>query len=288
MAVDDLATFLRARRAALRPEAIGLSGSRRRRVPGLRREELAQLAGVSVAYYTRLEQGHSVNASPSVLDAIARALQLDAVAHDHLHNLARPPRPHPPARTAGPAVSAGVVRLIAALHDIPACVLGPRMEILAWTRLGHALLAGHLDAASPASPELRPNMALLVFLDPHTRELFVDYDEKAHEAVAFLRRSAGRRPDDPALASIIGTLAMRSKRFVDLWAAAPVQDKTSGTRRFAHPLIGPLELDFQALAVPHSDGQLIVTFTAPAGSASAAGLQILAREPNRTSRAVTT
>src|SRR5215212_8344537 len=141
MAVDDLATFLRSRRAALRPEALGLSDSRRRRVPGLRREEIAQLAGVSVAYYTRLEQGQSVNASPSVLSAIARALQLDTVAHDHLRNLARPLQSRPPAVSAAPAVSAGVGRLIAALHNVPACVLGPRMEILAWTGLGHALLA---------------------------------------------------------------------------------------------------------------------------------------------------
>ena len=272
MPVDDLACFLRSRRAAVDPAAIGLACDRRR-VPGLRREEVAHLAGVSVAYYTRLEQGQSQNASAEVLDALSRALQLDGDARAHLHNLARPPKPE--ADEEG-AITSTLERLLLGLDALPACVLGPRMEVLAWNSLGHALLAGHLDLDSPASEETRPNMARLVFLDPHTRELFADWHEKAREAVAYLRISAGRRPADARLASLIGELSIRSEAFASLWAAAPVEDKTCGTRRFAHPLVGAMELDFQALAVPGRNGQLLVTFSPAPGSTSDATLRLLA------------
>lgn len=282
MSVEDLPRFLRARRAGLRPEAVGLPVSHRRRVPGLRREELAQLAGVSVAYYTRLEQGESRNASPGVLDALARALRLDADGCAHLYTLARAPQPRRDApQEPASEVTPGVRAMLAALDEVPACVVGPRMELLAWTPFGHALLAGHLERDAVDDLVRRPNMAWLVFLDAHTQELFVDLDAKAQEAVAYLRRAAGRRPGDQALATLIGTLAVRSEHFAELWAQAPVRDKTSGVRRFAHPLVGPLELDFQALVVPGSDDHLVVTFTAAPGSPSAAGLRLLAAESPR-------
>ena len=273
MSVDDLGSFLRSRRAALLPERAGVASYDRRRVPGLRREELAQLAGVSVAYYTRLEQGQSTNASEGVLDALARALQLDPDARTHLHNLARPPGPA--RRANGDEVTPGVARLLAAMPSVPACVSGPRLEILAWNRLGHALLAGHLDTAAPSDPADRPNMARLVFCDPHTRELFVDHDVKARETVAYLRLVAGRRPGDHQLEALIGELSVASHEFSTLWAAAPVKEKSRGTRRFAHPLVGRLDLDFQVLAMPGSDGQLLITFTAEPDTPSAAALQLL-------------
>jgi transcriptional regulator with XRE-family HTH domain len=239
----------------------------------LRREELAQLAGVSVAYYTRLEQGQCTNASEGVLDALARALQLDRDARSQLHNLARPPLPPRPA--GGDDVTASVARLLDAMSAIPACVSGPRLEILAWNRLGQALLAGHLDAGAPSHRATRPNMARLVFCDFHTRELFVDHDVKARETAAYLRLAAGRRPGDRQLEALIGELSVASREFATLWAAAPVKEKTSGTRRFAHPLVGRLDLDFQVLAIPGSDGQLLITFTAEPDTPSAAALRLL-------------
>jgi transcriptional regulator with XRE-family HTH domain len=272
VSVDDLGSFLRSRRAALSPERAGVDTYERRRVPGLRREELAQLAGVSVAYYTRLEQGQSTNASEGVLDALARALQLDSDARTHLHNLARPPHPR---RSAGDDIAPSVARLLEAMPEVPACIAGPRFEILAWNRRGHALLAGHLDATAPSDPATRPNMARLVFLDPHTRELFVDRDVKARETVAYLRLAAGRRPGDHQLEALIGELSIASREFATLWAAAPVKEKTNGTRRFAHPLVGRLDLDFQVLSIPGSDGQLMITFTAQPDTPSAAALQLL-------------
>lgn len=272
VSVDDLGSFLRSRREALSPESAGVATYDRRRVPGLRREELAQLAGVSVGYYTRLEQGQSTNASEGVLDALARALQLDPVARVHLYNLARPPRPSRPARD---GVAPGVSRLLDAMPAIAACVSGPRLDILAWNRLGHALIAGHLDFAAPDDPASRPNMARLVFCDPHTRELFVDHDVKARETVAYLRLVAGRRPRDRQLEALIGELSVASREFANVWAAAPVQEKTSGVRRFAHPVVGRLDLDYQVLAVPGGDGQLLITFTADQETPSAAALQFL-------------
>ena len=272
--MDDLGSFLRSRRAALSPLEAGVAAFERRRVPGLRREELAQLAGVSVAYYTRLEQGHSTNASESVLDALARALQLDAVAREHLHNLARPPQPPSSGRD---AAAPGAARLLRAMPEVPACVADPRMEILAWNPLGHALLAGHLDADAPADPAARPNMARMVFCDPHTRELFVDHEAKARETVASLRLAAGRRPRDRRLEALIGELSVNSREFARLWAGAPVHERTSGVRRFAHPLVGRLDLHFQVLAVPASGGQQLITFTAEPDSPAAAALQLLAR-----------
>ncbi|WP_435888860.1 helix-turn-helix domain-containing protein [Streptomyces niveus] len=206
----DLGAFLRSRRALLRPEDAGLPayGSSRRRVPGLRREELAQLAGVSAGYYTRLEQGQSPNASDSVLDAVARVLRLDDDERAHLYSLARP-RPKAPRREAEPErVRPGVRNMIRSFADVPALVLGRFGDILDWNRAAHALLAGHLDIGSPDRPGDRPNIARLVFLDPHTRELYGASDggwaRKARATVADLRLIAGRFPDDPGLTGLVG------------------------------------------------------------------------------------
>ncbi|MFE7319136.1 helix-turn-helix transcriptional regulator [Streptomyces sp. NPDC057555] len=274
-----LGSFLRTRRARLQPEDVGLvSYGSRRRVPGLRREELAQLAGVSVAYYTRLEQGQSHNASEGVLDALARALRLTPDERAHLRELARPAqtrrRPAPRPDKARP----GVRQLLAAVQDVPAVALGPRYEVLAWNRLGHALLAGHLDFDSPARPLDRPNTQRLLFLDPHTRELYPDRAEETRRAVAALRVAAGQRPDDRELTELIGELSMKSTEFSALWSRHVVSNCTFGTKRFHHPLVGDLALDFEVLQTPDGSGQGVIMFTAEQGSPAEAALGLLAAE----------
>ncbi|GAA4673494.1 helix-turn-helix domain-containing protein [Streptomyces youssoufiensis] len=273
----ELGNFLRSRRARLQPADVGLvSYGGQRRVPGLRREELAQLAGVSVAYYTRLEQGQSGNASDGVLDALARALRLTPDEHAHLRNLARPGRAarRPAARpaTARPATR----QLIAAMGAVPALVLDARYDVLAWNPLGHALLAGHLDAGAPERPAERPNTQRLLFLDPHVRELYPDWEFEARRAVSSLRLAAGEHPDDRQLAELIGELTMKSPEFAALWSRHPVRGCTSGVKVFHHPLVGPLELAFQMLRLPDSGGQGVLAFSAEPDSASDAGLRLLA------------
>lgn len=274
-----LGDFLRTRRARLQPEDVGLvSYGARRRVPGLRREELAQLAGVSVAYYTRLEQGQSHNASEGVLDALARALRLTADERAHLRQLARPTpgRRRPAVRpdTARP----GVRQLLAAVPGVPAVALGPRFEVLAWNRLGHALLAGHLDFDGPARPQDRPNTQRLLFLDPHTRELYPEREEETRRAVSALRVAAGQRPDDQQLAELIGELSMKSTEFSALWSRHSVSNCTFGTKHFHHPLVGELTLDFEMLQTPDGSGQAVLMYTAADGSPSEAALRLLAAE----------
>ncbi|XUL90050.1 helix-turn-helix transcriptional regulator [Streptomyces galilaeus] len=274
-----LGEFLRTRRAQLRPADVGIPDfGERRRVPGLRRDELARLAGVGLSYYTRLEQGSSLNASPEVLDALARALGLDEVEHAHLHDLAGVARRVPGRRRPAPErVGDATRQLLAALGDAPALVLGRRSDVLAWNRTGHALFAGHLDARIPEQRDLRPNMARLVFLDAHTRDLFVDWPKKARNVVGKLRLAAGQHPDDPRLASLIGELAMNSPEFATMWAEHGVRKWALATYRMHHPVVGRMELNLQSLPVPQEDGQRIVVATAGADTASAAALTLLAR-----------
>ncbi|GAA4199051.1 helix-turn-helix transcriptional regulator [Actinocatenispora rupis] len=268
--------FLRSRRARLQPADLGLPAyGERRRVPGLRREELAQLAGVSAGYYTRLEQGQSANASDAVLDAVARVLRLDADERTHLYALARPaPAPRHPARPEH--LRPGVRTMIDSFGDVPALVMGRFLDVLGWNRAAHALLAGHLDADAPYRPEGRPNVARLLFLDPHTRELYGDWDRKARSTVADLRLIAGRNPDDTALTALIGDLIVHSPEFTTLWAAHGVGDCGTGTHTYRHPVVGSLTLATELLALP-DDGQRVAVFTAEPGSASAAALTLLTR-----------
>ncbi|MER6052705.1 helix-turn-helix transcriptional regulator [Streptomyces sp. NPDC020883] len=274
-----LGDFLRTRRARLQPEDVGLvSYGSRRRVPGLRREELAQLAGVSVAYYTRLEQGQSHNASEGVLDALARALRLTPDERAHLRQLARPEpaRRRPAVRPA--TARPGVRQLLAAVGTVPAVALGPRFEVLAWNRLGHALIAGHLDFDSPSRPLDRPNTQRLLFLDPHTRELYPRREEETRRAVAALRVAAGQLPDDQQLTGLIGELSMKSTEFSGLWSRHVVGNCTYGTKHFHHPLVGELALDFEMMQTPDGSGQSLLMFTAAEGSPSQAALGLLAAE----------
>ncbi len=272
-----LGEFLRTRRAQLRPEDAGLTPyPGRRRVPGLRREELALLAGVSATYYTRLEQGHSANASDGVLDALARALRLTGDERAHLYDLARPARPgrapqHRPAK-ARPATR----QLIDAMPQVPAAVLDRGNDVLAWNALGHALLAGHLDPTAPDRPADRPNLTRLLFLDPHTRELHARWEEDARTAVAALRLAVGRYPEDRRLAQLVGQLAIQSEEFAAMWARHPVRDCAVGSKSFRHPLVGPLELQFESLPLSDGTTHRLLLYSAAPGSPSAAALALLA------------
>jgi transcriptional regulator with XRE-family HTH domain len=273
--VTELGEFLRARRDRLTPEEVGVSSYGRRRVPGLRREELAQLAGVSMTYLTRLEQGQSQNASEAVIDALARALRLDADEHAHLHVLARPAQAKRPRASAPETAKPGAEQLLHAMGEVPALLLGRFNDILAWNRAGHLLLAGHLDAEAPARLEDRPNQLKLLFLDPHTRDLYVDWEDDAALAVASLRYVAAQFADDRRLAELVGGLSMHSAEFARLWAGHDVRLCTSGSKRFRHPKVGELELGYEVLHLPEGNGQRILTHTAAPGSSSFAALRLL-------------
>ncbi|MGW6309042.1 helix-turn-helix domain-containing protein [Streptomyces niveus] len=271
-----LGEFLSTRRAQLKPADVGLPDyGDRRRVPGLRREELAQLAGVSVAYYIRLEQGLSLNASPQVLDALATALRLDDAERRHLHTLtgdtARLSRRRLPAER----VTAAVRQLVYAFGDSPVVVLGRRSDILTWNRAGHALFAGHLAPDSPDHAATRPNTARLVFLDAHTRDLYVDWPRKARDVVGKLRQAVGEYPNDPQLASLIGELTMRSPRFATLWAEHRVRGWDMAEYRMRHPMVGELDVLQHSLQVPRGQGIRVVVTTAAPDSTAQAALQLL-------------
>ncbi|GAA2745172.1 helix-turn-helix transcriptional regulator [Terrabacter aerolatus] len=272
-----LGAFLRSRRSALTPDEVGLRSYGARRVPGLRREELAQLAGVSATYYTRLEQGHSANASEGVIDAISRALRLNDDERAHLHDLARPSAASRRRRPPRPDhARPGTVALIDAMGAVPAVVMGRRSDVLAWNRLGHLLLAGHLDPTAPSRPADRPNLTRMLFLDPHTRDLYRDWRSEATLAVASLRFIAAQFPDDRELAELIGDLVVHSAEFAALWARQPVQKCVTGTKQFHHPEVGEFDLAFEVLHLPEAGGQRILTHTAYPSTSGETALSLLA------------
>lgn len=270
-----LGDFLRSRRSRLTPEDVGITSYGARRVPGLRREELAQLAGVSVTYYTRLEQGQSHQASQSVIEALADALQLSEDERAYLHTLARPApvRSRRPAKPVG--ARPGTRQLIDALGDVPAIVIGTRTEVLAWNTLGHLLLAGHLDSGAPDRPADRPNLTRMLFLDPHHRDLYPRWETAAACAVASLRMSAGRDKNDRELAELIGELSLNSEEFAGLWSRHPVANHAYGTRQLRHPEVGELTLELETLALSDGSGHRVLMYSAPDGSPSQAALQLL-------------
>ncbi|MFE7481293.1 helix-turn-helix domain-containing protein [Streptomyces sp. NPDC057552] len=273
---SELGDFLRNRRGEVRPQDAGLTAhSPRRRVTGLRREELALLAGVSVTYYTRLEQGRASSASDSVLDAIARALRLTDDETAHLKDLARPgPVRQPPAERPEYA-DRSVRQLLAAMTEVPALVLDRRNDVLAWNRLGHALLAGHLDRHGPDRPDVRPNLTRLLFLDDRFRTLYADWSEEARRAVASLRLTAGRHPHDRRLAELVGQLVIQSREFASLWARHPVSTCTSGVKHFRHPRVGAMELSFENLLIPGGSGRRVIAYSAEPRTPSEAALRLL-------------
>jgi len=263
---NRLGEFLRARRALVTPDDVGLPDLGRRRVAGLRREELALLAGVSVDYYVRLEQGRDTHPSEQVLDALARALCLDDDAVAHLHDLARPaPRRRRP-RERPERVRPGVLRLLESWSAIPAFVLGRRMDVLAFNALAGMLHDGFATER---------NMVRLVFLDPAARDTFPDFDAVAQETVATLRAVAGADLDDPRLAELVGELSLKSDEFRRLWARHEVREKASGVKRMLHPMVGELVLGYETLRVNDAPEQLVVGYHAEPGSASERALALL-------------
>ncbi len=269
-----LAEFLRTRRSRLRPGDVALPDfGGRRRVAGLRREEIAQLAGVSVDYYTRMEQGRVPNPSPAVLDGLARALRLDQDETAHLHRLTRAQavaratsRLPAPAQHARPMLQ----RLLDELTDLPAMVMGRRMDVLAWNAAAAALFGDYA-----ALPEAERNIARITFLDPASRHLYANWTACARENVAYLRLAAGRHPDDPRLTHLIGELSMKSEDFRRWWAEHPVQDKTAGTKYFHHPVVGDLELTYETLRTAEDPDQALITYAARPGTPSHDALQML-------------
>ncbi|XHU12238.1 helix-turn-helix transcriptional regulator [Amycolatopsis sp. WGS_07] len=276
MQTETLGGFLKTRRDRVTPDAAGLrTYGTLRRVPGLRREELAQLAGVSVGYYTRLEQDQSGTASPQVLDALARVLGLDDAESRHLHNLAqrsgvsRLVRPEP--ETLDPQVAT----LLHALSDsVPAIVLGRRGDVLGWNRTGHLLLAEHLDYTAPDSPETRPSIPRMFFLDPLHRDLYRNWTDLARIHIGYLRLTSGRHPTDARLAELIGELTMGSPDFATLWATGDVADCTSGPMHLRHPTLGNIDVDYQVWLQPDNPDHRLEAYT-PRDDASRDALRLL-------------
>jgi transcriptional regulator with XRE-family HTH domain len=266
--VNLIGEYLRARRELIRPEDVGLRGNGHRRVPGLRRDELAMLAGVSTEYYTRLEQGRDRRPSPQVLDAIARALGLDEDATAHLHALGAPqiPRRRRPER-----VRPGVQLLLDAWHQTPAYVQGPLQDVLAANRLAVAL-----------SPIFSPggNIIRSVLLDPAVQAFLPDWQDRIGSLVAALRLMVGPDVDDPRLTELVGELSVKSDLFRRLWSRHDAKPHPGGgLHRMRHPLVGDLELHYEKFAVTGADGQLLVVYRAAAGSASADALTLLGTLP---------
>ncbi|NEK57886.1 helix-turn-helix domain-containing protein [Geodermatophilus sabuli] len=275
----DLREFLTTRRARITPQQAGSpTYGGRRRVPGLRREELALLAGVSVEYYTRLERGNANGVSDSVLEALVRVLQLDDAERAHLYGLTRGATTAARARRrpARPAVRPSVQQLLGAMSDVPAFVQNGRLDVPAANPLARALYADLFDDAGPGSAGRAPNHARYAFLDPRATDFYPDWNRVAADIVSQLRAEAGRTPDDRELNQLIGELTTRSTQFSTLWATHDVRWHTTGTKRFHHRVVGDLCLTYEGLALTADPGQTLITFTAEPGSPSQQALTFLA------------
>jgi transcriptional regulator with XRE-family HTH domain len=272
-AADELSQFLSSRRAQVTPEQAGLRSFGRRQVPGLRREEVASLAGVSVEYYKRLERGNATGASDGVLDAIADALQLDDAERAHLFDLARAAGPvaSKRRRRAGAQQIRPVVQRIVDSIGAPATVANARRDYLYANALGRALYAPLFD-----SREQPPNGARFTFLDPAAQQFFTDWEKSAKDLVAALRSEAGRHPYDRALSDLIGELSTRSEPFRKWWAAHNVRYHDTGRKRLHHPTVGDLELDYEVMQLSADSGLVLAVFSAEPGSRSAEALDLLA------------
>jgi transcriptional regulator with XRE-family HTH domain len=273
---SEVRAFLTSRRAKVTPEQAGIPAYGSRRVAGLRRGEVAALAGVSVEYYIRLERGNLAGASDSVLDALARALQLDDTETAHLHHLARAAGPRPARararRDTTPEIRPAVRRVLDSMTTVPAFLRNHRFDTLAANPLGLALYAP-MYAASPTRPV---NSMRFIFLDPHAQAFYPDWAQVARSAVAALRMAAAQHPDDQQLMRLIGELSTRSEPFRGWWAAQDVYVHRHGTKHFRHPAIGELDLAFEALELSGDDTLTIVAYSAEPGTPSGDGLQLLA------------
>lgn len=266
----QLRDFLRSRRARLEPPDVGLPPRvRGRRVRGLRREEVALAAGMSVDYYTRIEQGRARNVSTQVLDALADALHLDELERAHLRVLARPARAGTHEEEA-PRASAAVRTMVEALDPTPALLYGPLLEVLAVNRMGAILFD---DFAARPAPER--NMARWTFLDPRAREVYPEWEVVAAQMVAILRRAAATWGDSARLAALVGELTAGSEQFAGWWADHRLFQHTHGPKTVHHELVGDLALRYQSLLLPQDPGQSLVIYTAQPGSPAADKLSLL-------------
>jgi transcriptional regulator with XRE-family HTH domain len=275
----EIRDFLASRRAKITPEQVGLLTSGRRRVPGLRREEVAVLAGVSTEWYTRLEKGHISGVSEDVLSAVAQALQLDDAERTYLFDLARAARParRAPSRRKDVQVSPPVQWLLDSVTMSAAFVRNGRMDVVATNPLARALHAPMFDSDTTAKYG-RANIARYHFLDPGAEQFFVDWEPAAKATVALLRAEAGREPHDRALRELIGELSTLSPEFRTLWAAHEVRTRHDGIKRLQHPEVGLLELTYQSLDLPtpHRTVHDLTLYTAEPGTASEDRLKLLA------------
>ncbi|KJQ53837.1 helix-turn-helix transcriptional regulator [Microbacterium sp. SA39] len=270
---SEVREFLSTRRARLTPDQAGLPAfGGNRRVPGLRREEVSLLAGVSVDYYTRLERGDLSGVSDSVLDALARALQLDDAETAHLFDLARAANVSPVARKPrkkAEAIRPSIQRLLDAMTGAPALVRNNYFDYLGANALGKALYA-------PLFTEPMPNSARFAFLNPAAHDYYLDWDRVTRELVAAMRGEAGRNPFDRRFSDLVGELSTRSDRFRTLWAAHDVRYHRSGVKRLRHPVVGEIELVYEAFELPADPGLHMSTYTAEPGTPSDEKLRMLA------------
>ncbi|MFG1852116.1 helix-turn-helix domain-containing protein [Actinomadura geliboluensis] len=270
---SEVREFLTSRRARITPDEAGLPSYGARRVPGLRRGEVAQLAGVSVEYYSRLERGDLSGVSDHVLDALARALRLDDGERTHLEDLARAagPAPRRRRRAAPQRVRPTVRRMLDSMTDAPAIVMNGRGDILAANLLGRALYGPMFDAARGATP----NHARFIFLDPRSRRFWGDWDSAADVTVALLHAEAGRDPYDADLTALVGELSTRSDDFRTRWARHDVRQHHIGAKPFHHPVVGDLLLTYESMELP-ADNLTVVAYGAEPGGDSAEKLRLLA------------
>lgn len=272
---EEIREFLTSRRARITPEAAGLPRHRDRRVPGLRRGEVAALAGVSVEYYSRLERGSLAGASESVLGSLATALRLDDAERRYLLQLARQderraagPADEPPQWTAGPSVH----WMLEAIEAAPALIGDGRLDLLAWNRLGGALVDRMIDTTTSG----HPNFARFAFLEPAARDFYPNWEGNADTVVAMLRTEAGRHPNSRRLHELVGELSTRSDQFRARWSRHDVVQHATGTKHFHHHIAGPLALAFDSWEVPDHPGTRLTAYTAEPGSPSHDGLRLLA------------
>jgi transcriptional regulator with XRE-family HTH domain len=274
---DEITPFLKARRAALDPAELGLpSGVARRRVRGLRREEVAQLAGISVDYYTRIEQGRAHAISDAILDAVARALRLTPDERTFLRNITAPGRRNATGACAVaeiPRVRPQIQELLDAMGDsVPAMVYGPGTDLIAWNRLASQVYPLGFDTM----PDRERNGSRMVFLHPMARELYLDWPQVAEETVAMLRADVGQFPENGRPYQVMCELRGLSEEFRLLWEAQDVRDSDHGLKRVMHPLVGEMVLTYEVFTVPTDQHQRLCTYTAPKGSDTERKLQELA------------
>lgn len=271
---SEIREFLTSRRARITPEQAGVASYGSRRVPGLRREEVAVLAGVSVPYYTRLERGDLHGVSDGVLGALARALRLDEAERAHLFDLARTAQPvvaPPRRRPAKQRIRPSVHHILDAITGAPAFVRNGRLDILAANALGLALYSDMLGGRT-----LPVNSARYIFLDPRARDFYVDWEQVASNSVAVMRSEAGRDPYDRCLSDLVGELSTRSPEFRSLWAAHNVRQHTTGDKHIYHPVVGELVLTYDRLDLVADPGLTTFIYTAEPGSREAEALRLLA------------